>query len=59
MKTKNKMDFAREIGVAVLEQYGLEDGADLAYCLLDGGMLSVDDTVSYCAAHVAQLIEQA
>jgi hypothetical protein len=51
-------EFSGWIGAAVRKLYHLEDGADLAFNLLEAGELTVDMSVETAAQIVAQHLEQ-
>ena len=51
-------DFCGEVGKRVSEQYGLDDGADLCYNLVESGVIcefmSVDEAARVVAMHIEQ-----
>lgn len=51
-------DFVGEVGARVSEQYGLDDGADLCYNLVEMGVIdeymSVDEAARVVAMHLQQ-----
>lgn len=51
--------FAHRIGKYVEENYGISDGADLAYNYLCSSQIKMDDSLESAASYVAQSIEQA
>lgn len=53
-----KAAFANAIGKAVKQSYGLEDGSDLAYNLLEDDVLQLSMTIDAAAQVVAQHLAQ-
>lgn len=51
--------FTQRVGAYVSAHYGLDDGADLCFTLLETGILVESMGVEWCARVVAQHIEQA
>lgn len=52
-------DFCQAVGDYVKHHYGHEDGAGLAFNMIERGDATVDDNVAVVAREVAQLLEQA
>lgn len=51
----DRREFIEQVGVAVKEDYGLDDGADLCYNLIDMGVIDQsNETVEPAARRVAQ-----
>lgn len=55
----NKHDFCDAVERIVREQYGYDDGGDLAFILLESCELSLQDSTDHAARVVAQRMEQA
>lgn len=51
--------FCETVGRLVLKDYGIQDGGDLCYNLLEQGEVDMDKGAPAAAAQVAQLIQQA
>lgn len=52
-------EFSRMVGETVRNEYGLDDGSDLCFNLVEGGVINMADGVASAARVVAQHIEQA
>lgn len=55
----NIIDFANTVGNIVREKYGVNDGADLCFNLVEAGRIEISDGVQRAARIVAQHIVQA
>lgn len=55
----DQFEFCLRVGAYVEEHYGISDGGDLCYSLIDMKRIKIEDGVERAAQHVAQLIEQA
>lgn len=51
-------DFCFQVGQVVESEYGLTDGDDLCYNLVEGGVIDMQQGVRQAAAIVAQHLEQ-
>jgi hypothetical protein len=52
-------EFAKSVGELVQSEYGLDDGADLCYNLVESGAIDMKDGEASAARQVAMHIEQA
>jgi hypothetical protein len=54
-----EVDFCALVDARVEEQYGLTDGADLCFNLLESGVIAEDASIDEAARIVAMHLEQA
>jgi hypothetical protein len=59
MDESDEINFCALVGACVEKQYGLEDGDDLCFNLLERGTIPEDASVDEAALIVAQHIQQA
>lgn len=59
MNTQTVSEFSRSVGEKVLNWYGLEDGSDLCYNLVEQGVIKIEDGEDSAARQVAMHMEQA
>ena len=59
MDEELEVNFCEIVADRVLIMYGLEDGADLCFNLLESGVIAEDATVEQAARIVAQHLQQA
>ena len=52
-------EFAQSVGEKVKNWYGLEDGADLCFNLVEQGVIDMRDSEAVAACQVAMHMEQA
>ena len=56
---ETEVNFTALVGARVLEQYGLEDGSDLCFNLLETRVIPEDASIDEAARIVAMHLEQA
>ncbi len=59
MASKGISEFSKAVGEQVLQDYGLEDGADLCYNLVEQGVIEIVQGENEAARIVAMHMEQA
>lgn len=59
MDEELEVNFCEIVADRVLIMYGLEDGADLCFNLLESGVIAEDATVEQASRIVAQHLQQA
>lgn len=59
MDEEMEVNFCQLVGDRVEEQYGLEDGADLCFNLLEARVIAEDASVDEAARIVAMHLQQA
>jgi hypothetical protein len=55
----NMHEFCHEVGCICEKQYGIEDGSDLCFNLVESGVIEMAQGLDTAAQIVAQHIEQA